>query len=119
MERTTIPGEQPIRWKKVGGGSLRFIRNKIIKPGEVFVAKPSEIPAAFRDTVIPLDPLPKEVVAEELVPSPAEGAPKPGAYEMKKRDTSNWYDIFDASGKKVNEKALSKEKAEEMLASLK
>ena len=55
--KTDTPGM--VRYKKVGGGSFHAkIGGKIgiIKPNEVFDARPEEIPEGFRDAVIPLDP---------------------------------------------------------------
>ena len=58
-----------IRWKKIGGGSLRFLPNRIIKPGQIFEAYPEEIPKAFRDIVVPVDYRSDEVsVSSKSVP---------------------------------------------------
>lgn len=40
-----------IRWQKVGGGRLS-INDQIILPGQIFLAKESDIPKAFRDTLL-------------------------------------------------------------------
>ena len=40
-----------IKWKKIGGGSLRYIRGRIIKPNEVFLARLEEIPLSARKQV--------------------------------------------------------------------
>lgn len=109
MERTKSKSqEQKIRWKKFGGGSFRTVHGKIIKPGQVFDAYPSEIPDAFRDTVRPLDALPEEEPIHAVQPT----------YTMKKRETSNFYDVFDSQGKQVNDKALTRIKANELIETL-
>ena len=55
MERVKgTPGEGKIQWRKLGRGFFR-LPNRIIKPGEVFWARPDEIPLAFRDMIVPID----------------------------------------------------------------
>lgn len=60
-----------IRFKKIGGGSLRWGK-RIIKPGEVFTADPKSIPATFRNVLIPLDKIPepgettKEIISKQV-----------------------------------------------------
>ncbi len=56
MERTKMPDDGMIWWRKTGGGSLRF-NGKIIKPNEKFRARPDQIPKGFRDVIIPLEAL--------------------------------------------------------------
>ena len=112
MERTKSKDKDSgkLRWKKTGGGSFRMGGNRIIKPGEVFSAYPEEIPEGFRDTVIlqPGQKLPEEVMVEATK----------SEYECKKRETGNWYDVFDANGKQVNTKAMTRVKALELIAGL-
>lgn len=43
-----------ISWRKLGGGSFTF-QGKKVKPGETFLARPSDIPLSFRDLVVPAD----------------------------------------------------------------
>ena len=117
MERTK---EDPkaILWKKIGGGSFHANiggRMMIIKPGETFSARTEEIPLAFRDTVVPVDPVAaskaeskKEIVAKTSAPS---------KYSLRERG-GNWWDVVSEDGKIQNEKALRKPKAEELLESL-
>lgn len=98
MERTVL------RWKNVSG-SLR-IGNRIIKPGQIFTATEEEVPHAFRDTVLALDPLPAERVPE----------PTPLAYSLKKKN--GLWNVVDGQGKVLNEEPLPKEQAEELLKTL-
>jgi hypothetical protein len=120
MERTNhAPTPEPrtdgkIRFKKEGRGVFRH-RGHIYRPGEIFWAHPSEISMQFRDMIKPVDPAELPVdgsveVKEELVIKPA--------YTKVKRETSEFWDIFDGEGKQVNEKALRKEQADEYLESL-
>jgi hypothetical protein len=91
--------------------------NKIIKPGQIFVAFPNDIPKAFRDTVIVLSgsvTWEEEKVKEPPVPLKIT---KP-EYKVKKREGSQWFDVFDLQDKKINEKGLSQEKAESLKKTL-
>jgi len=108
MERTKKQ-DGVIRWRKDGGGSLR-IKKRIIKPGQIFWAHPDEIPEGFRDVCIPLDDIPQKKTEPIVARTPQ--------YTYTKRDTSNYYDVFDSQGKKVNERALTKAKAIELIESL-
>ncbi len=105
--------EKVIRWKKVGGGSLRF-KGGIIKPGQKFRATESEIPKSFRDSVVPLQELPgtakKPGVPQHKVVEPV--------YTVKSRGSGGWYDVVDAKGKALNEKALKKDIAEKLVKDL-
>jgi len=107
MERTKTVApivDGRIRWKQTGGGTLRLKVNgtlRIIKPGEVFRALPSEVPLAFRDTIIPLDGTQK-VEEEKIVVSKV-------TYEVKPRGKSkSLFDVVDRQGKRMNEAPLSK-----------
>jgi len=115
MERTKEEvnslGEKKVEFRKIGGGSFRMANGKIIKPGQVFKAYPSQIPEGFRDSLIPL---------EDLPPSPAEKKLDlpPSEYRMVKREGSNWWDVFGPGDKKMNEKALTQAKALEHIKGL-
>lgn len=119
MERTksksaVIPleaadGDNRIHFKKIGGGSFR-LGNRIIKPGETFLARPEEIPVGFRDVVIAQE-------AEKNVAKPIIVA-KP-VYTLQPRGKSkSLFDVVDAQGKVLNEKALSKEDAQGLIDDL-
>lgn len=133
---------EKVRWLKTGGGSLRLKTGKIIKPNEKFSACPEEIPEAFRDIVVPIGDLPKEVpiVSEtefkiedreveatevEEVPGGAavgtedmvehEGEP---THKIKDRGRG-WYDVVNvATGKPINDSGLREDAAKELLESL-
>jgi len=120
MERTKNT-EAKLRWQKVGGGSLRIGR-KIIKPGERFVASIDEIPAAFRDLVMPLDKIVEDnpetskppVVAKTeysiAVTDAPEGTPK--------TSTTKYYNVVDGKGKVLNEIPLTETKAKKLVNDL-
>ena len=46
-----------IKWKKAGRGSL-VLGKRFIRSGQVFMARPDEIPMGFRDVIIALEPIP-------------------------------------------------------------
>lgn len=108
MERTKEVGK--IRWKKIGGGSLRLARGKIVKPNEIFFASEDEISPAFKHLVVPLESLP---VVEKVVLPPVVSK------FFVKQVAVGWYDVVSADGKAINESKLRKAAAEELLDSLK
>jgi len=121
MERTNKDNDI-LKWKKEGGGSLRAKVNgriKIIKPGEVFEAKLWEIPESMRDVIVPVDTRSKAAV--EAAADPESIPPGPPAvkneYFLKHRGGS-WYNVLDVNEKVMNEKALKKPAAVELIESL-
>lgn len=119
MERTTQVDPEAIQYKKIGGASFHATiggRLVIIKPGQVFYAKPEEIPEGFKDLVIPIDPVAvqrKQIEKDAVVAKT--GAP---VYELRHRG-GGWFDVVDEDGKAMNESALKKVEAEELMESLK
>ena len=105
MERL-IQEDEVIRWKKVGGGGFYF-KNRIIKPGQVFTARVSEIPKAFRDVCIPLDEI-------KVVQPPPVDAVKAEYIVQPRGKSKTWFDVVDGRGKVINEKALLKDVAEKL-----
>lgn len=114
-----------IQWRKTGGGSLRYIRGKIIKPNEIFTAKPEEISTAFRKHVVPLEDVP---VAPPLVPvksftvrrkEPSKAEEIVEGYQAQKRSTGSWWDVINiVSGKAINEKGLREAAAKQLAEEL-
>jgi len=108
--------EQKIRWKNTGGGSF-WMGKHIMKPGQVFLAAPSEISAAFRDVIKPVD----EIPVPGKTPSLIKG--KTATFEKRLRVDKGKYqeDLFDVvneKGKALNGKGLSEETADEFLKDL-
>lgn len=117
-------------YKKEGGGSLRFA-NRIIKPGQRFWIYPDAIPEAFRHLckeapadsgalVINVDNRPvviadeSEPVLEKFSIETAKGEDG----EPIKKGNSLLYNVIGEDGKIVNETALRKGKASELLETL-
>jgi len=95
-----------LRWKNFGFGKFMTRDKRTILPGQEFLADVQDIPVAFRKTIRPLDK-----VEEDLVPSVEV------LYKVEKRGGS-WYNVVDANGKIMNEKALTKVGAEEFVKKL-
>jgi len=116
-----IPGDEMIRWKKLGGGSFHLKRLEgagkvatyIIKPNQIFLARDSEIPHGFRDVVVPLDRIPSDTAAAEGMTSATKWEKAPS------RDEEDMYDIINAgTGKVLNSRPLTEEKADALLEDL-
>jgi len=105
MERTKGNKNELIRWKKVGGGSFRM-GNKIIKPGQVFSARLIDIPEGAKDVIMPVDKLP-EGMKEDIKVIKA-------IYSIKHR-SGKWYDVVNSNGKVLNEKAMTRADALELI----
>ncbi len=106
-------GLKLIWWRKTGGGSFRGLKGRIIKPNEKFQAYEHEIPKSFRDVIIPLQTIPSTTKS----PAPEVKGVDP-VYTVKARGKGGWYDVVDANGKVLNEKALKKEVAEKLVQDL-
>ena len=112
--KTTTPqlNNQKLRWQKVGGGSLRLVLSgvkKIIKPNEKFEAYLDEIPKAFKDQIIPLQPLPESVTAPVVKAVPV-------VYTIEPIDSEGLlFNIIDSQGKVFNENPLDEETAKQFV----
>lgn len=105
--------DAPIRWRKLAGSGTFRMPGKIVKPGQVFTARPSQIPKVFRDTIKPLAPmLEKE---EKPVVSATD-------YRMEfwseDGDVAFYNVVQVASGKAINESPLPKAEAEKLMKEL-
>ena len=117
------------KWRLAGGGFFYATINgkkRIIKPGQIFEARSEEIPEGFRDVIFPVSedkealipsPIQPKEEPKEVEPIPAEEAPEP-KYFIEKR-AAGYFNVVDVNGKVMNEKALRKDAADELLASLK
>jgi hypothetical protein len=96
-----------IRWKKVGGGSFK-LGNRLIKPGQIFIARPEEIPLAFRDVVVAQDAI-REHTPEPIPVVKSKYTVKPHG------QSKTWFDVVNnTTGKVLNEKGIKKDVAEQL-----
>jgi hypothetical protein len=106
--------EKKIRWKYIGGASF-WLGKHIMKPGQIFQAFPSEIPAAFRDVIKPIDGIeepPKKIIAGKV-------ATFTKVIRDEKGDADeDLYDVVNEKGKKLNGKGLTSDLADEFLKDL-
>lgn len=104
-----------VLYRKLGGGTFRTKTGKIVKPRENFRAYPEDIPAAFKDVIVPVEP---EELQQALVKEEKEKTEMNATkYEVKER-SPGWFDVVNSEGKAVNESALRKQEAEELAAVL-
>jgi hypothetical protein len=109
--------ETRMRWRKLGGGSLRCRiggQNRIIKPGEIFLAEASELPKSSLDL---LECIGKVTEKASSIVERAKPPIIPVVYKLKEvKGGKGLWNLVDTEGKVLNEKPLTKESAEELLA---
>ena len=105
MERTKGNKNELIKWRKLGGGSFRM-GNQIIKPGQTFSARLMDIPEGSRDVIAPVNDLPADVKEDIKVVK--------AVYSVKHR-SGKWYDVVNTNGKVLNEKAMTRTDALELI----
>jgi len=109
----TLEVEREILLKNTGG-SFHMGRRRIIKPGEKFKARWSDIPMGFRDTIYPLEDVPVKS-ASPLIPG------KKSEFELipKGETEEDGFDVINKeTGKKINGKPLPKATAEKLIEDL-
>jgi len=115
MKRTKKESDV-VWWRKKGGGSLHMRidgRMKIIKQNQKFPAKPEEIPETFRDVIVPIDASELNTVEKKQQSIDVKSL----KYTVKSKG-GGWFDVIDATGKVVNEKALRQEAADQLVKDL-
>jgi hypothetical protein len=107
--------DAPRRWKVVGHRAY-YWGKKIMKPGQIFVAFEKDLPAELKSIVIALDGIPDTppVIPKIEAPKITETV-IPVTYHIKERFLGGTFDIINSRGKRINEKALTKEEADKML----
>lgn len=88
--------------------------NRIIKPGEVFLAKLDEIPTGFHDVIVCLDKIPKK---EQQTKEEKELTQTEPLFTLHDKG-GNWYDVINPEGKAINDKSLRRADAEELMEAL-
>jgi len=117
MERVVKEQEQKLTFRKIGGGSMR-LRKRIIKPDQVFQAFLSEIPEAFRGFVIPVGEESLNAVKASEQQDKPKNIPGNKAQYVIEEKSKGWFNVVDKQGKAINERALRKETADELLKAL-
>jgi hypothetical protein len=113
-EAPAEPVAKQVRCQKLGGGSFQ-LGNRIIKPNQIFLAYPEEIPEAFRDSIIFLEKVPEKPTQQNPT-QPANVAKH--TYSLKASQEEGLFDIVDESGKKINENSLEEDIATELVNDL-
>ena len=125
---------EPVRWRKIGGGSFRMADGKRIKPNQVFMAAEEDIPQGFRSMVVRLEAAPPPLArAQKQLKLEAVPIPEPEAsaeveqalenaqgnpYKMAPRGIGWWNVVNTNTGKVLNEKALRHTDAMKLIESL-
>lgn len=124
MERKSksVQEEAPalLTYRKLGGGSLR-LPGRIIKPGQVFKAKPEEIPAGFRNLV--------QLISDEETVKAVSKAKEVEAKKLQEPEDlfvivpvegkEGFFNVINSVDKKaINDKPLKEKAAKDLKASL-
>ena len=123
MKRTRELTTNELKYRKLGGGSLRLL-GRIIKPGEIFYADPDDLPASFADVLECLDGVQgRPTKGKSKVADIGEVVVPDSVYtlqlnEAKSTEDEPLYDIVNEAGKVINEQPLNKVQAEETIKAL-
>lgn len=96
---------------KVVSSRAYYWGKRIMKPGQVFFAFERDLPEEFKLMIMEMDLPVKQ-------PEVQESSFRSATYRIKERKGGEYYDVIDSNGKKMNEKQLSKEEAEELVKKL-
>lgn len=113
--RKAIPTDA-IRLRKLGGGSMRITdsvtgRKKIIKSGQIFVGRLSDIPANFIDLIEVVDEKELARVSEAAIPKPT--------FELRHAGDNKYDVVRKGTDKPLTEKPVTQDEAELFIANLK
>jgi hypothetical protein len=98
-------------WWRNMGGTFKLNKSTVIKPNQKFQAYEHEISKAFRDVIIPMGvSKPVETVAPVDV--------KKTTYTMQPSTEEGMFDIYNSIGKKMTEKPLDEETANNIIKDL-
>jgi len=115
VDEVLLKEAEPLRWKKVGGGSLRIL-GMIIKPNQVFTAKLDDIPEGFRNVVVCLD---KEEMKKQITAGKIIFANKEDLYGIEEVGKTGLYNIINTKTRKpLTKKPQSKSEAVILASSL-
>jgi hypothetical protein len=99
-----------IKWINQGG-PFYLKDGKRIPNGGSFMASPDDVPKAFLTNIKPVDPAALVAAESPIVPVVL-------GFKLKPREGTEFVDIVDGSGKRINEKSLSAIEAETILGKL-
>lgn len=111
--------EKPVKWKVISPRPYRWGRHRMMKPGQEFFARESELPEDFKPMLLRVE--------EKAIPVKRTKVAKPPREEEKAVTATFWikeraddtFDIYSSTGKKMNEQSIySREDAEEFVKSL-
>lgn len=105
-----------LRWKKVGGGSLRW-KNHIIKPGQVFLASVEELPKSFLNSLECIDNI-QEIKSEAIAQGTNEELYIIVSVGPEEVDNELFNVVNIATDKAINETPLTLEQAKELKTAL-
>lgn len=103
-----------VKYRKVGGGSLR-LNNRIIPPGGTFEAYPEEIPAAFKDLVIPLEDVAQSIPVTTPVPKPTFTIKPVKPLEELESGEPYLVNVVSSTGKVLNENPMEEAIAKKLI----
>lgn len=108
-----IPVSKLVRYRKIGGGSLR-IDGRIIKPNQTFSIDPDRIPKAFLSTLVCLEP----DRLSEVLEIPVKKVDTT-FYEIREKTAKGWFGVYRRSdGKELTTKTLKEADAIAMVETL-
>lgn len=107
---SVIPKATLVKWVNSGGPFYLKDGTKIPHGGN-FMASSDDIPTAFRDNIRPVDPL-ALANSEPRVINVVLG------FKLQSREGTEFVDIVDGAGKKINEKNLTADEAKTILDKL-
>lgn len=90
-------------YRKIGGGMFRLPNMQWVKTGDVFEAASKDIPKAFKDLLVEVPEIKKNV-----------NVPVVTGYEKRER-SPGWWDIFDSNNKMMNETAMREKDADKLI----
>jgi hypothetical protein len=110
----TPPVQGKIRWKNLSGKTQRnILPGRILKPGEQFTAYPDQIPKAFRDVIIALEPI-EDMNDRPVIPANISRM----TYSLKPAEKEGFFDIYNGKDKKMNEIPLEESTAKQLIKDL-
>ncbi len=112
-KRALKPATELVKYKKIGGGSLR-IDGMIIKPHQIVLLNPNSISPAFAKSLQCMEP-------DKLADVEGKEAEQVDQtiYEMRPKTAAGWFGVFRVSDdKEMTAKSLKEEQALQLIKAL-